>query len=173
LGALSDATRTGGAGSPDARVLRYLRSHWSRLFRLTTVAQAMAALDLPPEPEQRRRIGDYLLAHPETHPTLGRWGARTFILTDDEKRLGLYLALQPRGVAGPRSAARAAAALGCTPDEVQRGLSTLERVGLVAARAAGGRRAYRLVPGWRHLAGPLEFTYHAVTLEGGEQFNVP
>jgi len=173
LGALSRTARTGGARSADARVLRYLRSHWSRLFRLTTVAQAMAALDLPPDPEQRLRIGDHLLAHPETHATLGRWGARTFILTEDEKRLGRYLALHPRGVAGRRSAARAGAALGCTPDEVQRRLSALERVGLVAVQGASGRRAYRLVPGWRQLAGPLEFTYHAVTLEGGEQFNVP
>jgi hypothetical protein len=154
-------------------VLRYLHSHWSRVFRLTTVAQAMAALDLPPEPGQRLRIGDYLLAHPETHPTLGRWGARTFILTDAEKRLGRYLALHPRGVGGPRSVARAATVLGCAPGGVQRGLSTLERVGLVTTRAVAGRDTRRLVPGWRQLAGPLEFTYHAVTLEGGEQFNVP
>src|SRR5206468_4166703 len=107
--------RTGGGRTDDARVLRYLRGCWKRLFRLTTVAQAMVALDLPPDPEQRLRIGDHLLAHPELHPTLGRWGARTFILTDDEKRLGRYLALHPRGVAGRRSAARAGVVLGRTP----------------------------------------------------------
>jgi hypothetical protein len=154
-------------------VLAYLRSRWDALFRLTTVAQAMAALDMPADDPGRLRVGDYLLAHPEVHPVVARWGARTFILTEDEKLLGRYLVQRATNGGGQVPAAAATAAINRAPADVARGLAALQHVGLIDCRQDNDTIAYTLVPNWRELVGPLAFTFHTVTLQAGERFNVP
>jgi hypothetical protein len=157
----------------ERRVLAYLRSRWDQLFRLTTVAQAMAALGLPEDDASRLRVGDYLLAHPGVHPVVPRWGARTLILTEDEKLLCRYLAHHAASGRGQVPVAAAAAAIQRAPAEVARGLAVLRHVGLIDVRRVGEAIAYTLAWNWRELAGPLGFAFHTVTLQTGEQFNVP
>jgi hypothetical protein len=165
--------RTRRLCAEERRVLAYLQSQWDRLFRLTTIAQGMAALGLPADDERRLRLGDHLLAHPAAHPVVARWGARTLILTEDEKLLGRYLAQRAAAGAGRVPAAGAAAAIGRTVPEVTRGLTVLQHVGLIDWRLANDTIAYTLAPDWQERAGPLAFTFHTVTLQSGERFNVP
>ena len=69
----------------DGRLLDHLHRRWDELFRLTTLSQGAAALGQPIDDDRRARLGEWLLAHPETHPNVRRWGARTFVLTEAEK----------------------------------------------------------------------------------------
>jgi hypothetical protein len=121
---------------------------------------------------RRRRLGDFLLAHPELHPALERWGARTFILTEDEKLLGRYLVQHAVDGRGQATRTAAAGAISGLDTEVKRGLALLEHLGLVETRRTGGAIAYVIGPNWTELMGPLAFTFHTVQ-RGGERFNVP
>jgi len=159
--------------SAERGVLTYLRTRWDQLFHLTTVAQALAALGRTEDDASRLRVGDYLLAHPAVHPVVARWGARTLILTEDEKLLGRYLAHQAANGRGQVPVAAAVAAIQRAPAEVARGLAVLRHVGLIDYQPVGHAIAYTLAPNWRELAGPLGFTFHTVTLQSSERFNVP
>ncbi len=155
----------------DAALLTYLQGAWSQLFHLTTLEQGMQALGQPPDIDRRLRLGDVLLAQLEIHPTVERWGARTLILTEREKRAGRYLA---QGAGQSMALADAAAAVDATPADLQSALQTLRHVGLLAWHLDDGETlAYQLAPSWGELAGPLGFTFHTVQRATGERFNVP
>ncbi len=157
----------------EAAVLDYLRAQWDKLFRLATVAQAVAALGLPWDDAARLRLGDYLLAHPALHPLLERWGVLTFVLTEDEKLLAR--ALLQRAVDGRGRVERdtLAATLKRTVAAVERGANALQHTGLLTWREERGAIVYAFASNWPERVGPLAFAFHTVTLEGGEQFNVP
>jgi hypothetical protein len=75
----------------DRRLIDHLRGRWDVLFRLTTLAQGAEAIGQDLSNERRLRVGEWLLSHPDVHPNVQRWGARTFVLTEQEKlaaRLG-------------------------------------------------------------------------------------
>ena len=57
-------------------------------MRLTTLEQGTAALGQPRDAARRLRLGGYLLTHQDPHPAVAQWGARTFLLTEDEKLRG-------------------------------------------------------------------------------------
>ena len=157
----------------DWAVLGYLRTQWDALFRLTTIAQAMAALGQQPDDARRLRLGDYLLAHPAVHPAVARWGACTFVLTEDEKLLGSYcVQVGAEGQVGI-SASNAALLLARPYAEVARGFGVLWDLGLLRGGPADNAGGYRLIPDWRARLGPLAFTFHTVLLQSGERFNVP
>jgi hypothetical protein len=135
--------------------------------------QAMLACGQATNVTRRRRLGDYLLAHPELHPALERWGARTFILTEDEKLLGRYLVQHAVDGRGQTTRAAAAAAIGGSEMQVERGLALLEHLGLVETSRARGAIVSFIAPNWPELMGPLAFTFHTVQRDSGERFNVP
>ena len=87
----------------DRLLLDHLRGRWDELFRLTTLDQGAAALGQAMPLGRRLRLGEWLLANPEAHPNVRRWGARTFVLTEEEKlaaRAGRVVpALAARGLA--------------------------------------------------------------------------
>lgn len=111
----------------DERLLAHLGGRWGELFRLTTLEQGMLALGQEPERARRLRLGDELLARPGLHPTVERWGARTFILTEDEKLLGRELA--------------------------RRAVDGRSRITLAEAAAATARGSRRRSAGWTRCAG--------------------
>lgn len=157
----------------DVRLLAHLQERWGELFRLTTLEQGMRALGQAPAHARRLRLGDALLADPNIHPSVERWGARTFILTEDEKLLGRHLARLAEEGRRQVGLSEAAAALDASAADVRRGLRTLALVRLLAYEVQDGVIAFWFVDEWRALAGPLGFAFHTVQREGGERFNVP
>lgn len=168
-------------------VLNYLQQEWSRLFRLTTVEQAINALGFRDEAgELRRLVGQELRFNPQIHPALTQWGVCTFILTEDEKLLARSLVQAPKKAGEgddeinvfemetPLEGSEKATVL------VVEQLKRLEQAGLVKEGKRKGKgggpepsNEYVLVPNWEELAGPLEFNFHTLQRENGQRFNVP
>ena len=158
----------------DRRVLDYLREQWDELFHLTTIGQALATVGLTDDEVARRwRLADYLLAHPEIHPAVHRWGAPTLILTEAEKLLGRYLAACRPRQPGELRLADAAAALGRDPPAVADDFAALVRLGLLAGVATNDVLRWAFAPAWEQRLGPLGFTFHTVSRQSGERFGVP
>lgn len=155
------------------RILAHLRAEWDDAVRLTTVAQAQAALGLPRDAAERGVLGRYLLGHPDVHPAVARWGAPALALTEDEKLLGRYLAGRAPEGAGRCTLAEAAAALGRGPDEVEEGLSTLAALELLTWERDGEAVRFRLAADLPARLGPLGWMFHTVEVEGESTFNVP
>lgn len=156
-------------------VLAYLEEQWSKLFRLTTIEQAIRALGYPMDDELRRRVGAELLAKAAFHPTLAQWGAYTFILNEDEKLLARWLVQRTKNSNSQLTISEVAASLNCTEATVEHQVKNLQGVGLLLGGSPQNTSffEYRFVPEWKKLAGPLEFNFHTVQRETGEQFNVP
>lgn len=157
----------------DARLLAHLKQRWGELFRLTTLEQGMLALGQAPDHARRLRLGDALLAQPSFHSTVGRWGARTFILTEDEKLLGRHLARLAEDGRHEVGLMDAAATLDARVGDVRRALRTLAHLDLLTYHEHDGVLSFSWRGGWHALLGPLGFTFHTVQRAGGERFNVP
>src|SRR5215831_14968821 len=139
----------------DDLVLAYLRGQWEQPLRLTTLEQGMLACRQATDGARRQRLGDHLLAHPEIHPAVERWGARAFILTEDEKLLGRHLVRHAGGGRGRTPIAAVAAAIGGSETQEGRGLGLLKHLGLVETRRTRGAIIYAFAPNWTELMGPL------------------
>ena len=155
--------------SDEERVLGFLRAQWDEPLRITSVQQAMDALGMPRSVQMRLRIGAYLADHLSLSARLARFGTQTFVLTEDEKLLARYISSGVRrsGVLPP--AVELGRACSLPPDLVDSGLQVLADLGFL--RRSGER--YRVARGAGESAGDLAFTFHTVTLESGERFNVP
>ena len=151
--------------SGDSAVVSRLLADWRQSFRLTSVAQAAGSLGVPLNDDGRRRIGDYLLSHPDLSPILRRWGAPVFVLTEEERLLGktLQVARLPLTVAGILDQGR------IEGRAVDTGLRTLIGLGLASLQDS----RYRLAPDWASRLGPLGWNFHTVTPRGEGSFNVP
>ncbi len=153
------------------RIVAHLAVVWERVFRLTTIEQAMAALGLPPHRALRLRVAEHLAARVELYPTLRRWGHVRFALSRSELRLGLLLAASP-GLSPDAAAHR----LGVPTATVRRALPALRRLGLLEpapSDAPYGDAGLLLAADHRQHLGPLGFAAHQVTLADGERFDVP
>jgi hypothetical protein len=93
------------------------------------------------------------------------WNPAIYTLSNDEKLMARHI----RGVAKVLATDEIHAALNIEPKVVETGLRMLARIGFLAGTAG----EYRLAPGHERLLLGLEFNFHTVTLENGEQFNVP
>jgi len=160
--------------SPNAdRILAHLQGQWTDRLRLTTVAQAQAALGLSLDADVRRSLGSYLLAHPEFHASVARWGAPAFALTEDEKLLGRYLTARAGGDSGRCTPDETAAALDRSRADIEAGLRALAALGLLAWEEDAGGVSYRLALDLGQRLGPLGWTFHTVEVTGEGRFNVP
>ncbi len=108
-------------------------------------------------------------------PALGRmpslvadartWNSAVYILSNDEKLVARHILAVGR-VPSPEEIG---AGLGLAGGAIKAGLRLLARLGFLVGTESG----YRLAPGHQQLLTGLGFNFHTVTLEGGEQFNVP
>lgn len=147
------------------RVVARLVADWQRVFRLTTIDQALGALGIAPSWETRRAVADRLGAEPGLSPVLRRWGVATFALSNDERLLGRELARAGRPLALAELADRA----GLSVPEVRERLRMLAHLGIVAL--TDDRVA--LAPDHAAQLGPLGWLYQAVQLDDESPFNIP
>ena len=147
------------------RVVAHLVASWRRVFRLTTVDQALAALGIAPTWALRHAIVDRLAAEPGLSPVLRRWGVATFALNNDERLLGRLLEQAAR----PLSLKGLAERLDLSPLLVRARLQMLLHCGI----AAWEDECASLVPDYAAQLGPLGWHFHAVQLDDEPPFNVP
>jgi hypothetical protein len=147
------------------RVLDCLVASWRRVFRLTTVDQALAALGNAPEWELRRAVAERLGEAPGLSPVLRRWGVATFALSNDERLLGRELAR----AGGALTLVELAECLGLAEPAVRERLRMPIHLGIAAI--TDDRVA--LVSGYADRLGPLGWQFHAVQLDDEPPFNVP
>jgi len=182
----------------EERAAASLRAEWEEGLRITTIPQVLARLGLPDDEETRWRIaermgaawrrrlgvrglwrglrwlrprswrgrpGSSLFRLPSLVAEARRWNPAVFILSNDEKLIARNI-LRTGRVPPPEEIA---AVLGLTPVDVRTGLRLLARLAFLAGREGD----YQLGPGYTRFLEGLGFNFHTVTLEGGEQFNVP
>ena len=147
------------------RIVAHLVASWRRVFRLTTIDQALAARGIVSSWEVRRAGADRLGAEPGLSPVLRRWGVATFALSNDERLLGRELSRANR----PLTEAELAARLGLAVPEVRERLRMLAHLGI----AAMTYERMALTPDYVVKLGPLGWLYQAVQLDDEPPFNVP
>jgi hypothetical protein len=152
-------------GETIERAVAHLVASWRRVFRLTTIGQALAALGIASSWEVRRAVADRLSAEPGLSPVLRRWGVATFALSNDERLLGRELSRADR----PLAVTELAACLGLVVPVVRERLRMLTHLGI--AMIADGW--VTLTPGYVAKLGPLGWLYQAVQLDDASPFNVP
>ena len=158
--------------SPDGKVvIDYLRRQWDRPLRLTTVAMGLEATGRAPRPDLKLKIADQLVANPDLHPVVKRWGVATLVLDEDEKLLGRRLV--QLGSGGTVPAAQLSADTGIAAEQLDRALNALQHLQLISWQSQNGWVSYLLEPNYSERLGPLGFNFHGVRLESGKRFNVP
>lgn len=183
----------------ETAVIHYLLAEWQKPLRLTTVAQAMAALALPADDERRWSIGQKVrrlwrrsVQDPQRYErwriTLRldidqarikhfvqqtrEWGTASYILDEGEKLVARYILLTQEREGRLPSLEQIARAMGESIEPVRTQCAMLARIGFLAPEESSPT-GYRLAPGYRRLLRGLGFSFHTVTLASGERFNVP
>lgn len=183
----------------ETAVIHYLLAEWQKPLRLTTVAQAMAAMGLPADDERRWSIGKKLrrlwrrsVQDPRRYErwrtTLRldvdqarvehfvqqtrEWGSASYILDEGEKLVARYILLTQERDGRLPSLEQIAQAMGERLEPVRAQCDMLARIGFLAPeeRSPAG---YCLARGYRRFLKGLGFLFHTVTLASGERFNVP
>jgi hypothetical protein len=154
----------------EQKVINYLVADWREDYSVTSVDIAMAALKMKPSDETRFRIGSHIKARPELHEIIRRWGWVTLVLTPDEKLIARTLINAERDGKPQPTVSDIAKAVGITEAQTLRGLSMLERYGILQ-RAASKGAGYRVVARYIKWEPRLDFIFHKVSLDSGRQFN--
>lgn len=144
----------------DQILLDQLRHRWKAVLDITTVGQAQAAINLPPNLSQRLRIHKTLRADPRLWKPIKASGATrlTVTLTELEKRFA-------RKLSSGQTAADAAEQLNMSAPDLRAAQRALTAVGLL--------RRGRIATDAGRLLGGLGLQSHTVRVEGEPAFNVP
>lgn len=185
----------------EVQIINYLRRDWDAGLRITTIEQAMRALGLPEDEQVRWRVGQALddvwrqrlgfrqilkglrwlrgfrwrdlldLVGPSPlRKEIKQWSPASFILTNDEKLVARYI-LRVQGDTDclPRFA-EIRDGLYLDEGKTRAALRMLQRLGFLTLN---GDEEYALASDYTALLQGLGFSFHTVTLENHEQFNVP
>lgn len=185
----------------ELQIINYLRRDWDAGLRITTIEQAMRTLGLPEDEQVRWHVGQALddawrqrlgfrqiwrglrwlrgfrwrdlfdLVGPSPlRQEIKQWSPASFILTNDEKLVARYIlrVQQDTGHLPPSSEIREAIHMDET--KTQTALRMLQRLGFVTLN---GDERYSLASDYTALLQGLGFSFHTVTLQDHEQFNVP
>lgn len=184
----------------EEQVVALLLHEWDEGLRITTVPQAMARLRLPDDEETRlriarrvarawrRRLGLSSLWHglgwlrqadwrrpqsvlsalgrlPSLAAEARRWNPAVYILSNDEKLIARHILRHGQ----LHALDTISADLQLDRRTVDRGMRMLARIGFL--ETAGD--SWALARGHERFLEGLGFNFHTVTVESGEQFNVP
>src|SRR5215472_17067442 len=144
----------------DQKVIDYLVKEWGEDYSVTTVDQAMKAVNADRSEETRFRIGSYIKAHPELHEVIRRWGWVTLVLTPDEKLIARALVNAERDGKRAPTIGEIAKAVGVSEDQASRGLSILERYEIIQRDASRGGAGFKVLPRYLKWEPRLDFLFH-------------
>ncbi len=187
---------------PELQIVEFLRRDWASGFRITTIEQAMRALGLSRDDELRWRVGQELddewrkrmtwrklfgglrwlkgfrwlwslfrfVRLPSLLAEVKEWNPASYILTNDEKLIARHILRTQRDGDNLPSVAEISLALNLDAAQTHAALQMLARIDFIAL---GADAAYSFADDYERLLRGLGFSFHTVTLENGEQFNVP
>src|SRR5215472_16168745 len=148
----------------DQKVIDYLVKEWGEDYSVTTVDQAMKAVNADRSEETRFRIGSYIKAHPELHEVIRRWGWVTLVLTPDEKLIARALINAQRDVKPAPALSELAKAVAIKEPDVKRGLALLARYEILTQDGKAARNGYTVTPRYIKWEPRLDFVFHNITL---------
>jgi hypothetical protein len=183
------------------QIIDYLRQDWDTGFRITTIEQAMHALGLPQDDDLRWQVGQELddvwrrrlgfrkllkglrwlrgfrwrdlfgLVGPSPlRAEVKQWNPASYILTNDEKLVARYILRVQCDTASLPDMAEISGALYLDQTQTFAALRMLDRLGFLVLDSD---RTFRLAPDYGRFLQGLGFSFHTVTLQNAEQFNVP
>ncbi|MGH9843527.1 MAG: hypothetical protein ACREEM_32720 [Blastocatellia bacterium] len=157
----------------EKKVIEYLQGVWGKDHSITSVDQAMAVVGLRASDETRFRTGQYIKQHPELHVIIRRWGWETLVLTPDEKLIARTIINAAREQQPAPTLAAIAKAVDISPQDVKRGLATLERYQILKREEAVGGVGYAVAaPRYLNWHPRLDFGFHRVTVSSGRNTSV-
>lgn len=182
-------------------IIDHLRHDWATGLRITTIEQAMRALNLPCDDELRWKVGQALNSHwrrqmtwrkffnalpwvgisrwsivrrfmrlPAALAEAKEWNAASYILSNDEKLVARFILRQQSDVGRLPTLAEISRALELDATQTRAALRMLDHIGFVHYNDDS---TFQLTPDHARLLLGLGFSFHMVTLESGDQFNVP
>ncbi len=155
----------------EQKVIDYLVKNWGEDYSVTSVDIAMQAVKVEPSDETRFRIGNYIKPHPELHEVIRRWGWVTLVLTPDEKLIARALINAERNSKPAPSVFELAKAVGLKEPDIKRGLAMLERYEILKKDSKTGGPGFTVMPRYIKWEPRLDFVFHKVSLDSGQQFN--
>src|SRR5437667_5762467 len=130
----------------EQKVIDYLVKDWGEDYSVTSIDIAMNEVKVAPSEETRFRIGNYIMAHPELHEVIRRWGWVTLVLTPDEKLIARSLINAERDGKPAPSLTELARAVSIKEPDVKRGLAMLERYEILKKDSKAEGVGYSVIP---------------------------
>jgi hypothetical protein len=162
--------------SGERQVVEYLKKNWEKRYRVTNIKQAIDALGLSYKNQVRTRIGDFLQSvyggSDVFSKRLERWGPYPFIPTNEEKLIARCLLLNFKLSGAMPISREIAQILDMDEGDVDAALDLLNYMGFIEKHRSDSRRAYKFSRDYEKFLRGLGFTFHKITLENGESFNV-
>jgi hypothetical protein len=150
------------------RIGSYLEEKWRKRLGASNVFRMLGALRI-----WRWRWIPSLMKAPSLLADMKSWNRAVYILTEEEKLIGRYI-LQFKGRRGRLpTVGEIAEVVGLSEEEVISSLAMLDRIGFLMLEDNEGRLSYILASDCDRFTEGLGFSFHRVTLENGEKFNVP
>jgi hypothetical protein len=162
--------------SEESQVVEYLKKDWEKRYRVSNIKQGIDALCLPNKNQVRIRIGDFLQSIHGGSDTfskrLEKWGPYPFIPTNEEKLIARCLLLYFKMTGTMPISTEIAQILDLEEGDVDAALDLLNYMGFIEKHRSNSRWVYNFSRDYEKFLRGLGFTFHEVTLENGESFNV-
>ena len=162
--------------SEERHVVEYLKEDWEKKYRVTNIKQGIEALGLSYKSEMRMRIGDFLESVYDGNDVfsdrLERWGPYPFIPINEEKLIARCLLLNFKLSGAMPISTEIAQILDMDEGDVDAALEVLNYMGFIDKHRSDSRRVFKLSGDYEKFLRRLGFTFHEITLENGEPFNV-
>ncbi len=167
----------GGSPKPDLspqgeRVLKYLRTDWSKSMHSTSIPLAMKNLGMAPDDDLRLAIGQHLRDHVEIANNLKWWGANNYILSNEEKRIAKLLLNTFESDDRLPSLEEASRTLEIPQDRLKGRLAFLSRAGLLAESGQDGVGGFKLAEKYGRWGGPLRYNFHTIAAGDDKPYDV-
>jgi Fic family protein len=132
----------------------------------------MESLKIKTSDSTRLRIGTYIKQNPELHEVIRQWGWVTLVLNANEKLIARMLINAERDSKPTPSIVDISKAVLVSEEQVNRGLTMLERYEIVKREKGAPSPGYKVAQRYLKWEPRLDFIFHTVTLADGRKFSV-
>ena len=155
-----------GLTTEQQKALDYLTENWGVNMNVSGIDLAMDALGGGYTEEDRYTLGAYIRDHPEVHQVRRRFGWETIALSPSEKRIAVVLSRAEREGQPAPSIGALTESLGLPRQQIEAGLSMLERFEIIRTAPDGGHRMSK--PRYVNWEGGMKitFTSHRAEVQG-------